>query len=179
MNEPQKTEFEGGWMYPTEDAFVKETVRFLRTRPKNSGATEGQILSVVKTTPFVLGKQQVDACPESTRGDKAFFTAMRREAMLPTIKKLYNMGYKTKEIADALCIPYSTAYYHCNKIKKHIRTRKMDPCWEIDESTGGQHFRRVKLSRDKAAIAAEREIIRKAKEKRDRRMARRLGKGAA
>lgn len=169
---PEEKEPWPGYLgYPTEDSFVEEAVRFLGTRRNNCGATERQIVKVANTTVYTKAKAQVDADPSHTKGDRAFFAGLRREAMLPTIKALFNQGYSVREIADALEISYSTSWYHCNKIRNHIRTRKINPAWKMDESR--KHFVRVKVTRSQAEIEAERQIKAKAIAKRERKAARR------
>jgi hypothetical protein len=157
--------------YPTEDSFIEEASRFLGTRPKNCGATERQIAQVANTTVFTKAKTEVDADPSHTKGDRAFFASLRREAMLPTIKSLLNQGYSVRGIADALEISYGTAWYHCNKIKKRIRTRNINSAWKLDETR--KHFVRAKVTRSQAAIAEERMVKAKAISKRERKAARR------
>lgn len=180
MPQPKQSEekWEGGWMYPKEENFRDEVLRFLGTRRQNRGATEWQIHRVATARPFAAAMEQAraDVDTEYFRSHKEqmrFYASLRRDAVFPVVKKLLNEGYTVAEISDALTIPYSTAYYYAKKIKNHKRLREDRTRWHIDKET--DCIAPIKLPRDKEAALARKEIMRKAQEKRERRLAKRAG----
>lgn len=173
----EKEEFQGGIFYKTEDQLVDEVKRFLGTRRNNRGATEWQIHQVAQSRPFVTALEQVRQGDESdkfrSKQEKLrYFAGLRRHAIFPVVKKLLNEGYTVAEIADALTLPYSTAYYYAKKIRSHKRLREDRTRWHIEEST--QCIAPIKLPRDKEAALVKKEMMSKAQEKRARKAARQV-----
>jgi hypothetical protein len=170
-------EFRGGIFYKTEEDLFTEITRFLKTRRKNRGATKWQIVHVANNRPFVEAlqdaRQGVDTDYFRTAKEQIrFHMGLRRAAVFPVVKKLLTEGYSIAEISDALTLPYSTTYYYAKKIRQHKRLRHDCTRWHIDEAT--DCIAPIKLPRDKEAALARKELMRKAKEKRERRMAKRI-----
>lgn len=172
----KEDEFQPGIFYKTEDDLHNEITRFLRTRRKNKGATEWQIAHVANRRPFVTALQEVREDDSSGKFNSKleaiqFFTGLRRHAVFPVVKKLLAEGYTVAEIADALTLPYSTVYYYAKKIRNHKRLREDHTLWHIDTKT--DCLAKAKLPRDERAALQRKEVMRKAKEKQERRIAKR------